>query len=68
MAKTYRVTGMSCGGCSKSVTNAIKELAPSAEVSVDLDAAQVTVVNLDDDALIAKAVDNAGFTFEGPVA
>ena len=64
---TYRVDGMSCGGCAKSVTNAIKAVAPDAEVSVDLDAKTVTVNGLDDAAKVAAAVDDAGFEFGGAV-
>ena len=62
---TYRVDGMTCGGCAKSVTNAIKAAAPEAEVSVDLDAKTVTVEGLDDAVKVEAAVDDAGFEFKG---
>ena len=32
MTKTYRVLGMTCGGCARAVTNAIKTAAPEAPV------------------------------------
>lgn len=68
MAKTYRVTGMTCGGCAKSVESAIKAALPGASVSVDLEKAAVTVEGADDDQAVARAVDDAGFTFEGAAA
>lgn len=65
MSKTYKVEGMTCQGCARSVTNAIKAVAPESEISVDLDAKQITVKGLNDDAVVAKAVDDAGFDFGG---
>ena len=64
MAKTYRVTGMTCGGCAKSVESAIKAAAPEATVAVDLAAQAVTVTGAEE-AQVRQAVDDAGFTFEG---
>jgi len=66
MANTYRVTGMTCGGCARSVTNAIKEAAPAASVEIDLGKAAVTVEGASDDQ-VRQAVDAAGFGFEGRV-
>ncbi len=68
MSTTYKVEGMSCGGCVNAVTQAIQALAPRAEVNVELDGGLVRVDGADDDAVIAQAVDNAGFTFVGKVA
>ena len=65
MAKTYHVTGMSCGGCAASIERAIKAVLPSASVSVDLEAKAVTVDGADNDAAIEQAVDGAGFTYGG---
>jgi len=67
MVKTYKVSGMTCGGCARSVEQAIKAAAPSAQVSVDLAAGKVSVDGVADDGLVAKAVDGAGFDFEGLV-
>jgi copper chaperone len=58
---------MTCQGCATSVTNAIAAAAPGAEVSVDLDAKQVSVEGCDDTAVIAQAIDDAGFEFAGAV-
>lgn len=62
---TYRVNGMTCGGCANSVTNAIKAKAPDAQVTIDLDAKTVTVEGFDDAAAVEAAVDDAGFEFAG---
>ena len=64
MSGTYSVLGMSCGGCANSVTNAIKDAAPGADVKVDLDAKSVTV-NGADEATVREAVEGAGFEFAG---
>jgi copper chaperone len=66
MSTTYRVTGMSCGGCSKSVTSAIQEIAPGAKVEVDLGNQAVSVDGASE-AEVKQAVDAAGFGFEGKV-
>jgi len=65
MSGIFRVVGMSCGGCVSSVEQAIKAVAPEAEVEVMLDAGLVKVEGVDDNSLIHKAVEDAGFTFEG---
>jgi len=64
MSNTYTVLGMTCGGCAKSVTNAIQGAAPGASVSVDLEAKAVTVDGADAD-IVKKAVAEAGFEYVG---
>ncbi len=66
MSATYSVLGMTCQGCANSVTNAIKAAAPGSEITVDLEAKKVTVEGCDDQAVVAQAVDDAGFEFAGP--
>lgn len=68
MEKTYKVEGMTCGGCAQSVEKAIKGIAPAATIKVDLENKQVTVTGVEDDALVAQAVEGAGFDYEGPVS
>ena len=65
MSKTYIVDGMSCGGCVKSVTNAIQDAIPGTTVSIDLESKQVTVDGPADDAKVEQAVEDAGFTYNG---
>jgi copper chaperone len=60
MATTYRVTGMTCGGCARSVESAIKAVAPAATVQVDLAAKAVTVDGATAEQ-VRQAVDDAGF-------
>jgi len=68
MSGSYSVLGMTCDGCARSVANAIKTAAPTAEVKVDLDAKKVTVEGDVADAVVAQAVDDAGFEYAGPLA
>ena len=67
VSDTYDVSGMSCEGCAKSVTRAIQAAAPQARVQVDLEKNTVTVEECADEAVIAQAVADAGFGFEGRV-
>lgn len=66
MSKTYRVSGMTCGGCVRSVEAAIKAEAPTASITIDLGTATVTVDGAEEDQ-VKKAVDGAGFDFQGAV-
>jgi copper chaperone len=66
MATTYTVTGMTCGGCARSVESAIKAVAADAKVTIDLAKAAVTVDGATEDQ-VKQAVDDAGFGFQGKV-
>ena len=66
MATVHKVEGMSCGGCVASVEKAIKAAAPGASVDVKLEGGLVTVDGVDD-AVVRKAVEDAGFTYAGLV-
>ncbi len=65
MTNTYLVSGMTCEGCVRSVTNAIQRAVPGATVAVDLAAGKVTVSDEADEAAITQAIDDAGFEFGG---
>lgn len=67
MAKTYKVLGMSCDGCVKSITKAIQSATPGATVEVNLDAKEVSVEGVDDNETIQQAVEKAGFEYAGPI-
>lgn len=67
MAQTYRVTGMTCGGCARSVETAIKAAAPGATVAADFAACKVSVEGASEEQ-VKTAVDEAGFSFEGVAA
>ncbi len=63
--KSYRIDGMSCEGCARSVTAAIRKLAPDAAVEVDVDGGVVRVGGEAAENLIHQAVERAGFTWRG---
>ena len=65
MANSYLVSGMTCEGCVRAVSNAIKRAAPGADVEVELASGKVTVEGVDDESVIAQAVEDAGFEFTG---
>jgi copper chaperone len=65
MAYIYKVEGMSCGGCSSSVEQAIQSAASNASVEVDLEGGLVKVDGVDDDGLIQQAIESAGFVYTG---
>lgn len=65
MVERYRVDGMTCQGCARSVTGAIAKLAPTASVTVDLPAKIVAVEGEAGADLVRKAVEAAGFEFLG---
>ena len=66
MTKKYRVLGMTCGGCASSVSKALQVAAPDAASEVDLDAKEVSVDGIPDDATVQSAVEGAGFEYGGP--
>jgi copper chaperone len=65
MTQTYRVGGMTCGGCVSAVTRAIRRLDPEAAVAVDLAAGKVSVGSTLAKDAVQRAVEAAGFVFEG---
>ncbi|WP_142846997.1 heavy-metal-associated domain-containing protein [Telmatospirillum sp. J64-1] len=65
MAKTYRVSGMTCGGCARSVEKAIQTSVPGAQVTIELQSGRVTVEGACSDDQIERAVTEAGFDYEG---
>ncbi|MEI6986885.1 MAG: heavy metal-associated domain-containing protein [Rhodospirillaceae bacterium] len=65
----YRVDGMTCQGCARSVAAAITRLAPQAGITIDLAASTVTVTGSAEAPVpaetVCKAVEAAGFSFMG---
>jgi copper chaperone len=64
MTQTYRIGGMTCGGCVSAVIRAIQRLDPKAGVSVDLAAGRVSVDGMVAKEAVQRAVEAAGFVFE----
>ncbi len=60
----YQVNGMTCGGCARAVTNAVKTVDESAIVQVDLASRRVTVESSADAAKIQSAIEEAGYEVE----
>ena len=65
---TYKVEGMTCEGCVKSLSNAIAKALPQSKVSIDLDQGLVNVDGPSDDTRMANVVEMAGFTYQGVAA
>ncbi len=64
MTKIFRVGGMECEGCAKSVERAVRAAVPDAEVTVDLAGGLVTVDEAAEQ-VVAAAITEAGFEFLG---
>ncbi|WP_225823485.1 heavy-metal-associated domain-containing protein [Streptomyces naphthomycinicus] len=66
-AIVYAVSGMTCDHCKSAVTEAVGGVDGVLSTDVDVDAGRVTVIAEGglDDALIAKAVDEAGYELTG---
>ena len=65
-SKSYRVDGMSCGGCVASLTRALKTALPEVEVEVTLEGGRVRIDGAHDPARVQQAVADAGYTYVGP--
>ena len=63
---TYKVTGMTCGGCVRGLTTALERAGLKA--TVDLETATATVEGEHQPSAVKDAVEAAGFDYEGPTA
>ncbi len=61
MNQTFTVTGMTCGHCEKAVTQAVKQLDPQAEVTIDRAINKVEVDSTQARDLLAKAIAEEGY-------
>jgi copper chaperone len=61
MSTTYTVTGMTCGHCVASVKEEVGEVPGVTGVEVDLPTGRVEISGSGDDALIRKAIEEAGY-------
>ena len=64
----FTVTGMTCGGCARAVTNATKAVDDAATVQVDLASKRVAVESAADPATVRSAIEEAGYAVELLVA
>lgn len=60
----FKVAGMTCGGCVRSITNAVHGVAAAAKVTVDLRSKRVSVETNVDAGAITDAIENAGYQVE----
>ncbi len=63
-ALRFTVPDMDCGGCVRSITEAIHRLDPTAQVAADLETKLVSVGGTADANIYAGAIEDAGFTVE----
>ena len=61
MSQKFQVTGMTCGHCESLVKQAIEQLDPEAQVTVDLPSGHVDVVSRQPRNDILLAIENAGY-------
>ena len=64
--KTYRVDGMTCGGCVASLTRALQSALPGLQIDVTLDGGLVRIDGAHDVAKVEQAAAAAGFAYVGP--
>ncbi len=64
--KTYKIDGMTCGGCVASITRAFKAENDALEIEVDLQAGTLRVGEMKD-ADVQRIVEDAGFDYAGPL-
>jgi copper chaperone len=60
----FLIPDMSCDGCVRSVTNAVKQIDPAAAVAADLVGKRVRVESTATQESLAAAIRDAGFTVE----
>ena len=65
MEATYKVDGMTCGGCVSSVERALSAALPAAQIEVSLEAGEVRVEGDHEASAVKTAVEDAGFDFGG---
>ena len=63
--RVYRVDGMSCDGCVRAITNAIRKSDSAVFVHVDLRGGTVSVTGAADEDQIRQAIERAGFEYRG---
>ena len=60
----FTVPDMDCGGCVRSITEAIHKIDPAAKVEADLSTKLVSVGGTAEAAVYASAIESAGFDVE----
>jgi copper chaperone len=58
---TFQVPGMTCGHCARTITNALQEIDPAAQVNIDLASKRVAVTSTLTSEAVRTAIGNAGY-------
>ena len=58
---TFEGPGMTCGHCARTITNALQEIDPAAEVTIDLASKRVAVSSSASPERLEKAIQVAGY-------
>ena len=61
MNQTFTVTGMTCGHCERAVKNAVQQLDPQAQVSIDRAANRVDIDSAQAREALAKVIAEEGY-------
>jgi copper chaperone len=61
MNQHFDVSGMTCGHCEKAVTQAVRQIDPQAQVSIDRSQGRVDVVSSQPREVLAKAIADEGY-------
>lgn len=59
---TFHVSDMTCSGCVKAITGAVRDLDAAATVNADLDSKTVQIASTATADALAEAIQDAGFT------
>lgn len=62
MSQKFEVAGMTCGHCVQAVKNAVQDVDPQAQVTVDLETGHVDVASAQARTDLVAAIENAGYT------
>ncbi|MFM0415883.1 heavy-metal-associated domain-containing protein [Paraburkholderia aromaticivorans] len=57
----FQVNDMSCGGCARCITNAVKQVDPAASVDVDIAQKTVKVTSSGSPEKVLNAISEAGY-------
>ena len=62
--QTFHVPDMTCGGCVRAITNAVKDADPAAEIAADVPTHLVHIESAQPANVLVAAMRDAGFTPE----
>jgi len=60
----FKIPGMTCGGCARSITNAIQSVDPAAEIDTNVPERLVTIKTAADEQSLVEVIREAGYEAE----